>query len=69
MVASSSTAPVARKPKSKPRKAAAVRHTSHKAGTIRYRDDSGNSWTGMGPKPRWLRAAIEAGKKLEDFAA
>ena len=60
---------MAREPKSKPRKAAAVRQPFHKAGTIRYRDNSGNSWTGMGPKPRWLRAAIEAGKELEDFDA
>jgi len=34
-----------------------------------YRDDAGNSWTGMGPKPRWLKQAIEAGKSLEDFKA
>lgn len=32
-----------------------------------YRDQSGNSWTGMGPKPRWLREAIEAGASLEQF--
>jgi DNA-binding protein H-NS len=36
---------------------------------VKYRDDNGNSWTGMGPKPRWLKEAIAAGKSLEDFAA
>lgn len=36
---------------------------------VKYRDDNGNSWTGMGPKPRWLKEALAAGKSLEDFAA
>jgi len=35
---------------------------------IKYRDDKGNTWTGHGSKPRWLVAAIEKGKKAEDFA-
>lgn len=35
---------------------------------IRYRDDAGNSWSGFGPKPRWLKAALDAGKSLEDLA-
>lgn len=34
-----------------------------------YRDESGNSWSGRGPRPRWLKAALAAGKKLEDFKA
>jgi DNA-binding protein H-NS len=34
---------------------------------VKYRDADGNTWTGRGLKPRWLRAAIESGKKLEDF--
>jgi DNA-binding protein H-NS len=33
-----------------------------------YKDDAGNSWSGFGPKPRWLKAALDAGKSLEDFA-
>lgn len=33
----------------------------------KYRDAAGNTWTGRGNQPRWLRAAIESGKKLEDF--
>ncbi len=33
----------------------------------KYKDETGNTWTGRGSQPRWLRAAIEAGKKLEDF--
>lgn len=33
-----------------------------------YGDDAGHTWSGMGPKPGWLKAAIEAGKALADFA-
>ena len=34
----------------------------------KFKDDAGNSWSGRGSQPRWLRSAIEGGKKLEDFA-
>lgn len=33
-----------------------------------YSDDKGHSWTGRGPKPGWLKAAIAEGKTLQDFA-
>lgn len=29
---------------------------------------TGDTWSGRGLKPNWLRAAIDAGRKLEDFA-
>jgi DNA-binding protein H-NS len=29
---------------------------------------TGETWSGRGLKPRWLTAAIDAGKKLTDFA-
>ena len=35
---------------------------------IKYRDGSGNTWTGRGSKPRWLTAALKGGAKIEDFA-
>ncbi|MDM0032350.1 H-NS family nucleoid-associated regulatory protein [Variovorax sp. J22P271] len=35
---------------------------------VSYRDDAGNSWTGRGPKPRWLKAQLDSGKTLQDFA-
>ena len=35
---------------------------------INYSDDAGNSWTGRGPKPGWLKAALDSGKTLQDFA-
>ena len=35
----------------------------------KYRDpSSGSTWTGRGLKPKWLNAAIEGGKTLQDFA-
>ena len=45
-----------------------------KAGTgkkvaAKYRNTStGESWSGRGLQPRWLKAAIAGGKKLSDFA-
>lgn len=45
---------------------------SANAGTkvaAKYRDDAGNSWSGRGLQPKWLKAALEgSGKKIEDFA-
>jgi DNA-binding protein H-NS len=34
----------------------------------KYKDGEGNSWSGRGSQPRWLRAALEGGKTLQDFA-
>ena len=36
---------------------------------IKYRDSNGNSWSGRGSQPRWLRSAIASGRKIEEFAA
>jgi len=35
---------------------------------VRFRDETGNVWVGRGPRPKWLRDALAAGKRLEDFA-
>jgi DNA-binding protein H-NS len=35
----------------------------------KYRDDAGNTWGGRGPRPKWLRDALGAGKVLQHFAA
>lgn len=35
----------------------------------KYRDEAGNQWSGRGPKPRWLTAAIAGGKTLAQLAA
>ena len=35
----------------------------------KYRNAStGDSWSGRGLQPRWLKAALASGKKLSDFA-
>jgi DNA-binding protein H-NS len=34
----------------------------------KFRDESGNTWGGRGPRPQWLRDALANGRKLEDFA-
>ena len=35
---------------------------------IKYCDENGNTWTSRGSQPRWLVAALQAGRKLEEFA-
>ena len=35
--------------------------------TVLYQDGAGNSWTGRGPQPRWLKEALARGKTLEDL--
>ncbi|VTU28342.1 DNA binding protein, nucleoid-associated [Variovorax sp. SRS16] len=35
--------------------------------SAKYGDGLGNSWSGRGPRPHWLRDAINAGRKLEEF--
>ena len=36
---------------------------------IKYRNAAtGDTWTGRGLKPKWLKAQLEAGKQLSDFA-
>lgn len=34
---------------------------------IKYRDARGNTWTGVGQRPRWLVSAMEAGADMEQF--
>lgn len=35
---------------------------------VKYRDAAGNTWSGRGLQPRWLKEAIASGKSLGDFA-
>lgn len=48
-------------------KASASKKPKRAPSTVRYADEAGNSWTGRGPKPGWLKAAISEGKQLSDF--
>ena len=35
----------------------------------KYRDKAtGDSWSGRGLQPKWLKAALASGKKIEEFA-
>jgi DNA-binding protein H-NS len=43
------------------------RKTKGKKVTAKYRDNDGNEWAGRGAQPRWMTAAIKAGKKRDDF--
>ena len=43
----------------KPRRSAAVS----------YRDDQGHSWSGFGPKPKWLKDALASGVSEESLRA
>ena len=33
----------------------------------KFGDGTGNTWSGRGQKPKWLKAALAAGRSLEDF--
>lgn len=35
--------------------------------SAKFRDAAGNSWSGRGPKPGWLKAGLAAGKSLDSF--
>ena len=34
---------------------------------VKYADGTGNTWAGVGKRPKWLTEAINAGKSQEDF--
>jgi DNA-binding protein H-NS len=53
--------------------AAKTRRQSAKAKTaagraVKFRDETGRTWGGIGKRPQWLRDALAAGKTLQDFA-
>jgi len=47
----------------------AVRKGKKRSTGVMYRDQAGHSWTGMGPRPRWLKDALAAGSSLEELLA
>lgn len=56
------------KPGRAPRNASADGSAPRKVAP-KYRDpDTGETWSGRGLKPKWLAAAIEGGRTLEEFA-
>lgn len=51
-------------PPKKKEKAAA-----RKPSVVKYRDEAGHTWSGFGPKPKWLKDALAAGSTLESLKA
>lgn len=50
------------------RKGRAGPRASRPAATVKYRDEAGNTWVGIGKRPQWVRDALASGKTLKDFA-
>ena len=51
----------------KPASAKAAGKSAGKTIPAKYKDGVGNSWTGRGSQPRWLKAALASGKQLDQF--
>lgn len=49
-------------------KAAGAGSTGRKVAPKYRNKETGETWTGRGLQPKWIQAAVAAGKKLEDFA-
>lgn len=55
---------------SRPEVKAAKADTAKKASAAKpakYADDQGNAWHGVGKRPKWIHAALNAGQSLEEF--
>jgi DNA-binding protein H-NS len=50
-------------------KSAKPKTSKKRKSKVVYRDQAGHTWSGMGPRPRWLKEALEAGKTLEEMGA
>lgn len=48
--------------------AAAIAEDEIKQKTARYRSATGETWSGDGEMPQWLKQAISAGQSIEHFA-
>ena len=59
---------VARAGKGAGRKGAAPKVASaKKAIVVRFKDDAGHTWSGRGPKPKWLKDGLASGKSMDSF--
>jgi len=59
-----------RKPRAESAKAAKASKASsgaRKPAPIKYRGNAGETWTGRGKTPKWLKAALDAGQSLDSF--
>lgn len=53
------------------RSRAAIRRNLSQKGSdkvaAKYRDTSGNTWSGRGKQPRWLMEAVSSGRSISEF--
>lgn len=54
------------KPASKRRKKGGPKPSAR---AVKFKDDQGNTWAGMGKRPAWFKAALASGKTPEDLLA
>ena len=64
--AGKSPAAVGGKPAKKGRKSAVAKRP---AKAVKFNDDQGHTWGGIGKRPDWFKAALAAGKTPEDLLA
>jgi DNA-binding protein H-NS len=46
---------------------ATITSAKRRPSVVKYSDGKGNTWGGVGKRPRWLNDALAQGKKVEDF--
>ena len=54
------------KPASNLRKKAGLKPAAR---AVKFKDDNGNTWGGMGKRPAWFRAALASGRTPEELLA
>ena len=54
-------------PKEDFRSARSARKVAGDTAALKYADDAGNTWSGRGPRPRWVKDALASGKSLSDL--
>lgn len=57
----------ARKAAAKKRSGARRARSARSAAPVKYRDEAGHTWVGIGKRPQWVRDALAAGKSLDEF--
>jgi DNA-binding protein H-NS len=62
-----SVKPTAAKTAAKAVKSASGKATSKVHGVIKYADGQGHTWTGVGKRPGWFLAALDAGRTAEEL--
>ena len=55
------------RPKKAVAKGAVAPAAKRKPAPVKYRGPAGETWTGRGKQPRWLKALVDLGRKPEEF--